>query len=197
MKVQNSVMKVLVVEDEPQASVALERRLKYLGHEVATATDGEEAWAALADRTLRVVVCDWRLPLLDGLELCRRVREHREDYVSFILVTHEPASNEHLQEAFAAGVDNFLTKPISEQQLELCLCVASRILDFTSEIRRLQSFLPVCAYCKKVRDDRQYWKQLEAYLNERVGTRFSHGICPECYQQHVLPELRKYDPTDS
>jgi sigma-B regulation protein RsbU (phosphoserine phosphatase) len=186
-------MKVLIVEDDPPSGMALRRALASLGHEVVAASDGEEAWAALADRTLRLVVSDWRLPRLDGLDLCRRIRAQREDYVSFILVTHEPASEAHLGEAFVAGVDNFLTKPVKVPQLELCLHVAARILDFTSEIKRLQSFLPICAYCKKVRDDRQYWQQIEAYINERMGTRFSHGICPECYEVHVAPAMAKLD----
>ena len=59
------------------------------------------------------------------------------------------------------------------------------------------TFLPICAYCKKVRDDHEYWQQIESYLNERVGTRFSHGICPECYETHVMPAMERFRATDS
>ena len=184
-------MKVLVVEDQFVAQIALQGALESMGHEVVLADDGEEAWNILADRTLRVVVSAWRVNRLDGLDLCRRIREHRADYVSFILLTREQASNEHLEEAFAAGVDNFLTKPIDVRELKLCLYVALRILNFTSEIGRLQSLLPVCSYCKKIRDDHNYWQLLETYIIEQTGTKFSHGICPECYNIHILPQLEK------
>ena len=183
-------MKILVVDDEPTALLVFQSALQSLHYEVVSATDGEKAWEALAaDRTLRVVLCDWLLPRLDGLGLCRRVREHREDYISFILITQLQSSDENIEEALAAGVDAFLTKPLAIHQLRLCLHVAERILGFTSEIRQLQEFLPICSYCKKIRDDHNYWQQLEAYFEKNSGTHFSHGVCPECYQKYVLPEL--------
>ncbi|MBI5767945.1 MAG: response regulator transcription factor [Verrucomicrobia bacterium] len=184
-------MKVLAVEDDPVAQLVLESTLKSLGHEVVLAADGEAAWAALQDPALRVVVCDWRLPKLDGLALCRRVREEREDYVCFILLTQHLATGENLDAAFAAGVDEFLTKPVDARELKLRLHVARRILTFTTELRRLESFLPICAYCKRVRDDQAYWQEIENYVAARAGTRFSHSICPECYERVMVPQLKK------
>jgi DNA-binding response OmpR family regulator len=184
-------MKVLVVDDDPVAQLVIESALKSLGHEVTLAADGETAWARLGDHTLRVVVCDWQLPRLDGLSLCRRIREQREDYVCFLLVTQREASGRNLDAAFAAGVDEFLTKPIDVQELRLRLHVAERILGFTTELRRLESFLPICGYCKKVRDDQKYWQEIETYVAARAGTRFSHGICPDCYQRVMVPQLKQ------
>jgi phosphoserine phosphatase RsbU/P len=71
------------------------------------------------------------------------------------------------------------------------LHVAERILGFTAQVKQLESFLPVCSYCKKVRDDKNYWSQVEDYLNRRVGTRFSHGICPDCYKNIMAPQLER------
>jgi len=184
-------MKILSVEDEPVAQLRLEAALKSLGHEVVLAADGEAAWDALSDPRLRVVVCDWRLPKLDGLELCRRVREKREDYVCFILLTQRQANEENLKAAMAAGVDEFLTKPVDAHDLRLRLHVAERILGFTAELRRLENFVPICSYCKKVRDDKKYWQEIESYIASRAGTRFSHGICPQCYEINMAPELKK------
>ena len=67
-------MKILAVEDDPVALMVLEAALKSLGHEAVLAADGEAAWRALSDPELRTVVSDWRMPGLDGLELCRRIR---------------------------------------------------------------------------------------------------------------------------
>lgn len=184
-------MKILAVEDDPVAQLVLESALKSLGHEVVLAADGEAAWTALSDPMIRVVVCDWQLPRLDGLGLCQRIREQRDDYVCFILLTQRLATGENLDAAFAAGVDEFLTKPVEARELRLRLHVAARILGFTSELRRLEDFLPICGYCKKVRDDKKYWQAIETYIASRAGTRFSHGICPECYESVMVPQLKK------
>jgi phosphoserine phosphatase RsbU/P len=189
-------MKILAVDDDSVSLQVLEAALAALGHETVVAADGEAAWAAMHDRSLRIVVCDWQLPRLDGLELCRRVRKYRDDYVCFILLTQVSATDENLEHAFAAGVDDFLTKPVRTRELKLRLHVAERILHFTTEMQQLESFLPVCSYCRKVRDDQNFWHQLETYLNARVGTRFSHGICPACFDEVMVPKLRAMGMSD-
>lgn len=190
-------MKILAIDDDPVSLQVLESALDSLGHQTVLARDGEAAWGAMDDRSLRIVVCDWQLPGLDGLQLCHRVRHHRDEYVCFILLTERSATDENLERAFAAGVDDFLTKPVRLRELKLRLHVAQRTVKFTTEMRRLESFLPICSYCRKVRDDHDYWKQLEIYLNERVGTKFSHGICPACYEDVVAPKLREMGIPDT
>lgn len=190
-------MNILAVEDDPVAQLVLTSSLSALGHRVVMAPDGEAAWEAMTDRSLRVVVSDWQLPRLDGLDLCRRIRSEREDYVSFILITQQSATESNLEEAFAAGVDDFLTKPVAVRDLRLRLRVAERILAFTSELKTLESFLPICTYCKKVRNDDAYWTGIETYFRERAGTRFSHGCCPDCYEKVVKPQLRAFGVPES
>jgi phosphoserine phosphatase RsbU/P len=183
-------MKILAVEDDPIASAVLAASLSALGHEVVQATDGLSAWEKLQREPIRVVVCDWLMPNVDGLELCRRLRAKPGDYVYFILVTNRTPTVENQDAAFAAGVDDFLSKPLDPQDLKTRLHVARRILGFTSQIQKLETFIPICSYCKKVRDDRSYWQQIESYINQRTGSEFSHSICPDCYERHVTPELR-------
>lgn len=183
-------MKILAVEDDPVALMVLEAALKSLGHEAVLASDGEAAWRALSDPELRTVVSDWRLPSLDGLELCRRIRQRGGDYVCFILLTQLSATDENVDAALAAGVDDFLTKPVNVRELKVRLHVAQRLSGLTTEVRQLEAILPICGYCKKIRDDRNYWQQLESYLHAHTGAAFSHGVCPDCHQRHVVPMLR-------
>ncbi|PAW65019.1 MAG: response regulator [Opitutia bacterium Tous-C1TDCM] len=185
-------MKILAVEDDPVAQLVIESALKSLGHEVLLAVDGGKAWELLADRSIRAVVSDWRLPELDGLDLCRLIRGRGGDYVSFILLTQLSASEVNIDAAIAAGVDDFLTKPVNIRDLKLRLHAAERVLGLNSQVRQLEGFLPICAHCKKIRDDRNYWQQIESYLNARTGTRFSHGICPDCYEKITVPELERF-----
>ena len=60
-----------------------------------------------------------------------------------------------------------------------------------AEVKQLRGILPICSYCKKIRDDKDYWQSVEGYISHHTGSQFSHGICPECYEKHVQPELDK------
>jgi DNA-binding response OmpR family regulator len=182
-------MKILAVEDDPVAGLLLESSLVLLGHEVVKAANGKEAWDLLESEPIQFVVSDWSMPKMDGLELCRRIREERSEYVYFILLTSRSASNENQDLALAAGVDDFLSKPVDPHELKVRLHVASRIISYTTHIQKLESFIPICSYCKKVRDDKNYWQQIEKYINDRTGSEFSHSICPGCYTTHITPQL--------
>jgi hypothetical protein len=63
--------------------------------------------------------------------------------------------------------------------------VAERILEYTKQIMQLQELIPICMFCKKVRDDGDYWEQLETYISAQTGSSFTHGICPDCYQDQM------------
>jgi len=89
-----------------------------------------------------------------------------------------------------AGVDDFLSKPIDVQELWMRLHVAERILKYTTRVRQLEQLLPICSYCKKVRDDHNYWQQIENYIKARTGSELSHSVCPDCYQRIVVPDLQ-------
>ena len=185
-------MQILAIEDDPVARRVLRQPLTKLGHEMVEAEDGEAALDAMARENFKVIVSDWIMPNMDGLEFCRRVRERpAEDYVYFILLTGRLASAENEREAADAGVDDFLSKPLDMNELWMRLRVAERILKFATQVRMLEAFLPICSYCKKVREDSNYWTQIESYINTRTGTDFSHSVCPDCYERVVVPELEK------
>ena len=175
-------MKVLAIEDQPMGA---------LGHEPESVKDGMTAWELLRQQPFRVVVSDWRMPGIDGLDLCRMIRQRGGEYVYFILISAAGVTRETREAALQAGVDDFLAKPIDPDELGMRLHVAERILGFTAQVKQLESFLPICGYCKKVRDDKKYWKEIEAYMSERDGTRFSHGVCPSCYDRVVVPQLKQ------
>ncbi len=186
-------MKILTVEDDAVSRAVLRQSLAKLGHEAVEAEDGNAAWDLL-QRTdsVRVVVSDWIMPNSDGLELCKRVRARTDrEYVYFVLLTSRDATGENRMAAADAGVDDFLTKPLEYSDLWTRLRVAERILRYTTQVRQLEEMLPICSYCKKIRDDQNYWQQLEGYISERTGSDFSHSVCPDCYQRMILPEIER------
>ena len=182
-------MKVLIVEDDPVARLYIDAALRALDLETVLASDGEEAWRVLENEPIRLIVSDWSMPNTDGLELCRRVRSRPGDYTYFILLTQMSASRENEDAAIEAGVDDFLLKPVNPRELKIRIHVARRILEYTAHIQKLESFIPICSYCKKVRDDQNYWQRIESYINERTGSEFSHSVCPDCYKSEIQPQL--------
>ena len=185
-------MKVMAVEDDAVARRILTQALGKLGHEVVEAEDGEAAWDLWQTEKTRIIVSDWLMPKSDGLGLCQKLRALKgQDYVYFILLTGSEASIENKRMTAEAGVDDFLTKPLDFQELWMRMRVAERIVRTTQQVRQLEELLPICSYCKKIRDDQNYWQQIEGYINERTGSEFSHSVCPDCYTRVVLPELEK------
>jgi DNA-binding response OmpR family regulator len=185
-------VKILAVEDDAVARAVLRRALKKLGHEVIEAKDGQQAWALMEAEPVRVIVSDWMMPNLSGLELCRKLRARSgSEYVYFILITANSADSANRIEAADAGVDDFLSKPLNVEELWMRLRVAERILRFATQVRQLEELLPICSYCKKIRDDQNYWQQMEGYINERTGSEFSHSVCPDCMVRVVQPEIDK------
>lgn len=185
-------MKILAVEDDAVARAVLRQALRRLGHDVIEAGDGEQAWELLQSDPARVVVSDWMMPRRDGLDLCRQIRRRTNaEYIYFVLLTGRDATNENQHEAADAGVDDFLTKPLDFSELWMRLRVAERILRYTTQVRQLEQMLPICSYCKKIRDDKNYWQQIEGYISARTGSDFSHSVCPDCYERVVVPELEK------
>ncbi len=184
-------MKILIVEDDPIAGAVLEASLKSFGHEVTMAAHGRAGWNCFLDTPHRLVISDWMMPELDGLELCKRVREQGGDYTYFILLSNLANSAENLDQAMAAGADDFLAKPVKPAELRARLRVAERILNYATQVRQLQQIIPICGYCRKMRDDRNYWSQVEEYIGKQTGSEFSHGVCPDCYDRVLVPQMQK------
>jgi phosphoserine phosphatase RsbU/P len=84
-----------------------------------------------------------------------------------------------------SGVDDFLTKPLDREGIMMRLRVAERIVDFTRQIKVLKDLIPICMYCKKIRNDENFWQGVESYIAQQTGSNFSHGICPDCFEKHV------------
>jgi CheY-like chemotaxis protein len=180
------IKKVLIAEDDLVSAKVLSTLLQRLGYQVAIARDGDEAWQLFEAEPVRLVVSDWMMPGTDGLALCSQVRSHPGiPYTYFILLTASRTTPENYRLAADAGVDDFLTKPIDREALQMRLHVAARILKFTAEIRQLKELIPICSYCRKVRDEEDYWQQVETYIQQETGSRFTHGACPDCCEKEM------------
>ena len=183
-------MKILTTDDDEVARKVLTRTLKVLGHEVVETKDGHEAWAEYRLHHFNLIVSDWLMPGMDGIELTKLVRsENRQKYTYIIMLTSLEGKGRYL-EGMEACADDFINKPFDKETLAARLHVAERILNLQAEVKQLEGLLPICAYCKKIKDDGNQWQHMESYISRRTEANFSHGICPECYEKHMLPQLQ-------
>jgi diguanylate cyclase (GGDEF)-like protein len=148
------LLRVLVVDDENDCRASLECAVRSLGHSCSTARDGVEAWEKYEADRADVILADWNMPRMDGLDLCHRVRgdDRGRPYTHFIFVTGND-DKAHFIRGMRAGADDYLAKPVDLDELEARLEAARRSVMLHRELRRRNSFL---------RDDRE-----RAYLEAR------------------------------
>ncbi len=121
-------MKILIAEDDATMRLMFSATLKKLGHTVTSVEDGQKAWEAWKQEEYSLLISDWMMPDIDGLQLCKMIRaEPSLQYTYIILLTSMDGKGSYL-EGMDAGADDFITKPFDEEQLAARLRVAERIL---------------------------------------------------------------------
>ena len=197
-------MNILIAEDDPVSCRILERSLAGWGHDVSIATDGEMAWEILrrADSP-PLAILDIMMPEMDGCEVCRKVRQLSSAIPPYLILLTAMSAKDDVVRGIQSGANDYLTKPfhreelkvrveVGVQMLELQRVLADRVKELEeaiSQVKQLQGLLPICSYCKKIRDEQNYWQRVESYLSEHSQVVFSHGICPDCYRTVVKPQL--------
>jgi phosphoserine phosphatase RsbU/P len=199
-------MKILLAEDDPVTRLMVQTALEQWGFQVSPCENGHVTWEALQQPDApALALLDWLMPGLDGLEICRRVRNEPKLSSSYLILLTARNRKEDVIAGLQAGADDYVAKPFDHEELRLRLRAGERILNLQSNlaarvsdlqdalnrVKMLQGIIPICSYCKKVRTDPGYWQQVEAYITSQIDVRFSHGICPECYDKQVKPELER------
>ena len=204
-------MGILIVDDSPDQQALLRAILGKAGHtDLLTADSAKTAFLMLnmdgqePPTHIDLILMDVLMPELDGVQACRQIK-HRPDLcdIPVIMVT---ANNDlsNLQAAFAAGANDYITKPVNSVEL---LARASSALALKKEmdcrkaregelrrsneelqnalrdVKVLRGLIPICASCKKIRNDEGFWQQLEEYIGEHSDAEFSHGICQPCVKK--------------
>ncbi|HUI07791.1 MAG TPA: response regulator transcription factor [Verrucomicrobiae bacterium] len=197
-------MRILIAEDDAVSRRVLEATLAKWGYEVVVTTDGQQALEQLMHPDApSLAVLDWMMPGLDGSEVCRQARQARGDRLLYLILLTAKGRKEDVVEGLTAGADDYVVKPFDRAELKARLNVGERILRLQAElatrvkelelalskVKLLQGLLPICCYCKKIRDDQNYWRQVEAYVSSHSEAQFTHAICPECRANIVEPEL--------
>lgn len=197
-------MKILIAEDDAVSRRVLQATLTKFGYEVVVAEDGAQAWNLLQlDDAPRLAILDWMMPEIDGVEICRRLRSVPNPTPSYLILLTAKSTKEDIVIGLDAGANDYLIKPFDRAELRARVQVGAHVLelqnklaervreleDAIAQVRQLQGLLPICSYCKKIRDEQNYWQRVDTYLSEHTDVMFSHGICPDCYRDVIQPQL--------
>lgn len=202
-------MKILIAEDEPISRRVLQATLERTGYDVVVTQDGREAWQVLQQQDApKLAILDWMMPgEPDGVEICRQARQNPSTESTYIILLTARGHLDDIVAGLDAGANDYLTKPFRGPELRARVQVGARVVQLQNnladrilklehalaQIRTLEEIIPICSYCKKIRDDRNYWQQVDHYISAHAGTQFSHSICPDCYEEHIKPELDKLE----
>lgn len=192
-------MKILIAEDDSVSRKLLNAHLTKWGYNVIETRDGREALKILKQPDPpRMAILDWMMPEIDGAELCRIIREQDNEEYTYIILLTAKKLKEDIVRGLEFGADDYITKPFDPNELRSRVKSGIRILHLESELSRkiselkealdhvkqLQGLLPICMYCKKIRDDTDTWRSIEIYIEEHSEAMFTHSICQECKREH-------------
>jgi len=193
--------RVLLVEDSASSALYFRQILERIGLHVDCCRNAEEAIAQFAAQEYDLVLADYVLDgPQSGLAVIRAVRESEGSKGQTpILAISSFGDTARKVEIFRSGANDFVSKPMVAEVLEMRVRNLLHIRNLMrrlesqhaamklalEEIKTLKGILPICMYCKKIRDDSGYWSQLEAYIRDHSDANFSHGICPDCMKEQM------------
>jgi CheY-like chemotaxis protein len=202
-------MTVLLADDSAMNRDLMRAIFSRQGYDLLEAVDGPEALQILENTPVPLVaLVDWEMPSMEGIEVCRRVRANKSLPPRFLILVTVRDSKRDVVTGLSAGANDYVTKPfdktellarvrIGSEMVELQQSLTQRVAELgeaLANVKQLSGLLPICSYCKKIRDDRNYWQQVDDYVSSHSQATFSHSICPGCYDHIVKPQLRALKP---
>ena len=195
---------VLVADDEPISRTVVGAMLRKAGYLVCFAPDGGNAWEQLDGPVPpAIALLDWEMPELAGPEVVARIRARGGRAPTYVILLTSRDASADIVAGLTAGADDYVTKPANEDELVARVNVGARVVglqqalaervrsleEALANVKALQTLLPMCAYCKAIRNDQNYWEKVETYFHEHSGVSFSHSYCPNCYDRFVKPQM--------
>jgi len=197
-------MIVLIADDLDVNRKLLRTLLAAEGYNVVEASNGIEAFNVLQTATSPMVgLIDWEMPKMEGIEVCRQARALQETPPLYLILLTIRDSKQDIVAGLQGGANDYITKPfdkteliarvnIGSQMVQLQQTLTERVAELKEallSVKQLGGLLPICSYCKKIRDDQNYWQQVEAYVAKHSEAQFSHSICPQCYEDIIKPQM--------
>ena len=195
---------LLAVDDNPHNLRLLLGILSQQGYHVRPAASGRMALTAAYASPPDLVLLDIRMAHMDGYEVCQHLKaDNRTRDIPIIFLSALSDVSKKVK-AFEVGGVDYITKPFQSEEVLMRVATHLKIQalqkslrekvgqleDALTKIDTLHGLLPICSYCKNIRDDAGYWQQVEVYIAQHSSAEFSHSICPNCLKRHY-PNIHK------
>lgn len=184
---------IMIVEDEVILAADLSDNLESMGYNVMPIVrTGEDALSRIEESKPDLVLMDIKIVGgMDGIETADAIKKNDGPPVIFLTAF---ASDELIERAKLTEPFGYLVKPVDYKELKMTIEISlykaalekerdellQKLQAANDEVKKLQSFIPICSNCKKIRDDKGYWEQVEHYMSEHYDATFTHSVCPEC-----------------
>lgn len=189
-------MKILIAEDEFTTRMMVQVCLENWGYRVESVTNGTDAWMALQKPDApHIAILDWEMPELDGVEVCRRVKEADTVTPPYILLLTSRDSKNDIVKGFDAGADDYMTKPFNDNELRARVRVAERLVrtqsslaesvaelkEALNQVEMLENSIEICSTCQKIFSPYDgEWHGFSDVLENGADPRFMVKACPGC-----------------
>lgn len=195
----NDDIKILVVDDDPDILFATLRILKQEGYEMLGAETGNDCLEKVSNAPPDLILLDIQLPDISGIEVCLKLKnnpDHLNIYV--MMMSGIKISSDDQADGLDAGADGYIARPVSNRELISRVtsmvrlirverkndCYLNELKQAMDKIKVLSGVIPICMYCKQIRDDKGYWNQLEEFISSHSDALFSYCVCDDCLKKH-------------
>lgn len=174
---------VLIIDDSAENLKFLANILSKNGYEPVISRGGKQAMEFLKTESPDLILLDIMMPELDGYEVCRMLKEQPETREIPIIFLTAKTDTDSLVKGFESGGVDYIVKPFKTRELLARVKTHIELKRAREKIKTLEGILPICANCKKIRDDQGFWDRVENYIERHSAAVFSHSLCPECEKE--------------
>ncbi|MCP4217366.1 MAG: response regulator transcription factor [bacterium] len=185
----NRKRKILIVDDNPQYLHVLKTILDKDGYITITVDGGKPALLAVAEDKPDLILLDIMMDDMDGYEVCKVLKADKATASIPIIFLTSKTGIDDIVRGFETGAVDYVTKPFNAAELSARVKTHLDLKTAREEIRALRGILPICVNCKKIRDDKGFWEQVEVFIEGNSDAMFSHSICPDCVQR-LYPDIK-------
>ncbi|MCU0289304.1 MAG: response regulator [Acidobacteria bacterium] len=197
---------ILIIDDVPKNLQVLAKMLDKKNYRVSIANSGFQALKMIEKVLPDLILLDILMPGMNGIEVCQKLKESPAAGEIPVIFLSAKTKSEDIVEGLKAGGVDYVTKPFNlpellarvETHLELKRRrdtekkLIAQLQAAIAQVKKLSGLLPICCKCKKIRDEKGSWHELEDYIQSHSEADFSHGLCPTCSQELYPGILEKY-----
>jgi DNA-binding response OmpR family regulator len=171
---------IFIVDDNPDNLRILGHVIQDQGYDITLSSNGKDALEFLKNEKPDLILLDIMMPEINGFELCQKIKQNPDFKNIPIIFISAIQNSKDIIKGFELGAVDYVSKPFNSKELIARVNVHVQLKKALEEIKVLRGIIPICANCKKIKNDEGYWEQVEEYIQHNTDATFTHSLCKEC-----------------